>query len=55
MNEPSVDETWAELLEAIVSAWLVEGPNPRYHREQKAHLWRMWPSLARACADAAER
>lgn len=35
-------------VDAVVRAWVVEGPSPSYHREKKAQLRREWPSLADA-------
>ena len=35
----------------IKSAWLNEGFNPPYHKEQKELLRRNWPTLHRAIED----
>lgn len=33
-------------LEAIVAAWMIEGPNPDYHRSCRAEVRRLMPLLA---------
>lgn len=35
-------------VDAVVSAWTVEGPHPPHHRAEKRGLFKSWPALANA-------
>jgi len=44
-----------EKLEAVVEAWTNEGPNPKYHREQKELLKKNWRPLWEALRKVEEK
>lgn len=39
------------LVQAVIDAWVVEGPHPEFHRQAKNRLRDDWPTLSRAIVE----
>lgn len=48
VKDPAVRRMGDPKVQAVIDAWLIEGPHPKVHQQAKDQLAREWPTLYRA-------